>query len=359
MSLTSLAFKAARPFLHTCDPETAHMLTIRALKHLPAISYRKHDAILSQNLFGVTFPSPLGLAAGFDKNAEVPAQMLGFGFGFVEVGTVTPRAQYGNPKPRLFRLVEDEAVINRMGFNNSGHQAALAHLALRPKGIIGVNVGANKDSVDRAEDYVAGVEQFHPYADYITINISSPNTPGLRAMQSARELEQLLVRIIAARTACRSNIPLLLKIAPDLLDDELTDIAKVCQGMVEGVIISNTTLSRDGLTSPHKVETGGLSGKPLFHASTRMLAKFRVLTKGAIPIIGVGGISDAETAWQKICAGACLVQIYSALVYKGPGLAAEISRGLADRMRREGLTSLSKVIGRDAERIAHQSEAGA
>jgi dihydroorotate dehydrogenase len=359
MSLASLAFAAARPFLHTCDPETAHLLTIRALKHLPAISYRKHDPILSQSLFGLTFPSPVGLAAGFDKNAEVPAQMLGFGFGFVEVGTVTPRPQYGNPKPRLFRLVEDEAVINRMGFNNEGHQAARRRLSSRPKGIVGVNVGANKDSADRVADYVGGLEQFHPCADYITINISSPNTPGLRGMQSAKELEHLLSRIVAARTACRSRIPLLLKIAPDLSDEELMDIATVCQGMVEGVIISNTTLSRDRLRSALKGETGGLSGRPLFQASTRMLAKFRVLTKGSIPLVGVGGISNTETAWQKICAGASLIQLYSALVYKGPGLAGEISRGLADRMRRESVTSLSEIIGRDAEKIAHQSEAGA
>jgi dihydroorotate dehydrogenase len=359
MSLVSLAFAAARPLLHSCDPETAHLLSIRALKHLPATHYRQHDPILSQSLFGLTFPSPVGLAAGFDKNAEVPAQMLGFGFGFVEVGTVTPRPQYGNPKPRVFRLVEDEAVINRMGFNNEGHQATLARLKQRPKGIVGVNVGANKDSADRIADYVAGIENFHPYADYITINISSPNTPGLRGMQSARELEQLLSRIVAARTACRSRIPLLLKIAPDLNDEELSDIANVAKGMVEGVIISNTTLSRTGLSSHHRGETGGLSGKPLFDASTRILAKFRVLTKGAIPLIGVGGISDAETAWQKMRAGASLIQLYSALVYKGPGLAAEISKGLADRMRRESIKSLSQVIGIDAEAIAHQSEAGA
>jgi dihydroorotate dehydrogenase len=272
---------------------------------------------------------------------------------------VTPRPQYGNPKPRLFRLVEDEAVINRMGFNNEGHHAALMRLQKRPKGIVGVNVGANKDSADRIADYVEGIEQFHPYADYITINISSPNTPGLRGMQSARELEQLLSRIVAARTACRSRVPLLLKIAPDLNDEELSDIASVAKGMVEGVIISNTTLSRDGLKSSHRSETGGLSGRPLFHPSTRMLAKFRVLTKGSIPLVGVGGIYDAETAWQKLRAGASLIQLYSALVYKGPGLATEISKGIGDRMRGENVTTLSDIIGVDAERLSHQSEAGA
>jgi dihydroorotate dehydrogenase len=359
MSLASIAFAGIRPLLHTLDPEAAHLLTIKTLKHLPAIPFRGHDPLLAQKIFGLNFPSPVGLAAGFDKNAEVPAQMLGFGFGFVEVGTVTPRAQIGNPKPRLFRLVEDEAVINRMGFNNQGHAAARARLLQNKRGIIGVNIGANKDSVDRISDYVQGLEQFYPCADYITINISSPNTPGLRGLQSRSELENLLSRISTVRTRLRTSVPLLLKIAPDLNDEQLSDIAVVAPQFIDGVIISNTTLLRDGLKSAHRSEAGGLSGKPLFNASTRMLAKFRVLTKGVIPLIGAGGISNIETAWMKMRAGASLVQLYSALVYKGPGLAAEISEGLANRMRNENITSLSQIIGVDAERIVHQSETGA
>ncbi len=359
MKLASFAFNALRPLIHQLDPETAHSLSIKALKALPATSCRAHHPALQQKLFGLDFPSPVGLAAGFDKNAEVPNQMLGFGFGFVEVGTITPRPQAGNPKPRLFRLTEDQAVINRMGFNNEGHDAALARLSGKRPGIIGVNVGANKDASDRISDYVLGLQRFHPYADYITINISSPNTPGLRGLQSRGELEHLLSRLSAARTALRSRIPMLLKIAPDLNDEELNDIAMVAPQFVEGVIISNTTLARDGLQSQHKVQAGGLSGAPLFQKSTRILAKFRVLTKAAIPLVGVGGISDAETAWQKLRAGAALVQIYSALVYKGPGLAAEIAEGLVMRMQRESVSNLSEIIGIDAEKIAHQSEAGA
>ena len=360
MSIVNLGFALARPVLMGLDAEAAHRATIRALACLPARRPPAHDPCLRQHVFGLDFPNPLGLAPGFDKNAEVPNAMLGLGFGFVEVGTVTPRPQSGNPKPRLFRLVEDHAVINRMGFNNEGHEAALARLQSRKaSGIIGVNIGANKDSQDRAADYVAGIEKFSTVAHYITINISSPNTPGLRGLQSAAELQTLLARLNEARVQQKRRVPMLLKIAPDLLDSELADIAACCSGgTVDGVIISNTTLSRDGLVSPHKSEAGGLSGRPLRGLATRQLAKFYLLTKGTIPLIGVGGIEDTDSAWEKICAGASLVQLYSALVFGGPALVGGILRGLAQRLRAGGYASIKDVTGKDAGHFAHHMDPG-
>ena len=306
MSLARLGFPLARALLHRLDAEKAHRLTIRALRALPASAPPKPGP-LAVSLFGLTFPNPLGLAAGFDKNAEVPDAMLGQGFGFVEVGTVTPKPQEGNPTPRLFRLPEDQAVINRMGFNNEGHAAALRRLQARAgrPGIVGVNIGANKDAADRVADYVAGIEAFSTIASYLTVNISSPNTPGLRALQSRGELQGLLDRLNAARAGQARRPPMLLKIAPDLRDDELQDVADCCaNGAVDGIIVSNTTLSREGLRSPLKSESGGLSGAPLFTLSTRILAKLYRLTDGKIPLIGAGGINSAQAAVAKIEAGA-------------------------------------------------------
>ena len=360
MRIAALSFPLARPLLHALDAETAHGLTIRALAALPPGAPAAADPRLAVDAFGLRFPNPLGLAAGFDKNAEVPDAMLGLGFGFTEIGTVTPKPQQGNPRPRLFRLPEDRAVINRMGFNNEGHAGALARLRARARrgGIVGVNIGANKDSEDRIGDYVAGIGAFAEVASYFTVNISSPNTPGLRALQSRAELEQLLARLNAARATQARRPPMLLKIAPDLRDDELEDIAAACGGgAVDGIIVSNTTLSREGLRSAHAAEQGGLSGLPLLALSTRKLARMHVLTAGRIPLVGAGGVHDGPSALLKIRAGASLVQLYSALVYQGPGLVASILSFLAAEVARSG-ESLARLTGRDAAAIAHQGSSG-
>jgi dihydroorotate dehydrogenase len=360
VKLNQFGFSVARVFLHALDAEKAHRLTNRALSILPHSKTRVADPRLRVSAFGLDFPNPLGIAAGFDKNAEVVDAMLGWGFGFAEVGTLTPLPQAGNPKPRLFRLREDEAVINRMGFNNEGHATALARLEARRhrNGVVGVNIGANKDSSDRIGDYVTGIESFSHLASYFTVNISSPNTPGLRALQSRAELQSLLDRLNAKRAEQSQKPPMLLKIAPDLRDDELADIAEACAGgAVDGIIISNTTLGRDGLRSGMAKEQGGLSGKPLLELSTRQLAKVFVLTKGATPLVGVGGIHDAASAILKVKAGATLLQLYSALVYKGPALVDEILSGLSDELSRSGATLMS-MRGQDAEVIAHQGLSG-
>ena len=325
----SLAFQLAKPLLHKLDAEQAHGLTIKALKLAPrGNSGPITSTHLKTKVFGLEFPNPVGLAAGFDKNAEVPDAMLAMGFGFVEIGTVTPRPQSGNAKPRLFRLSADQAVINRMGFNNEGHAKVLQRLINRQKngGIVGVNIGANKDADDRVADYVLGLKVFSAVASYITINISSPNTPGLRNLQGKQDLQRLLEKLNAART---TKTPMLLKIAPDLTTEDLQDIADCCQGgSVDGVIISNTTLLRENLQSSHATEQGGLSGAPLFAKATQVLGDFHQISGGKIPLIGVGGISDETTALAKFKAGASLVQLYSALVYQGPQLVKDICRGL-------------------------------
>ncbi|MEP6827299.1 MAG: quinone-dependent dihydroorotate dehydrogenase [Aestuariivirga sp.] len=325
----SFAFALAKPLLHALDAEQAHRLTIQALKHGPQLGTGPiASPSLKRHVFGLEFPNPVGLAPGFDKNAEVPDAMLAQGFGFVEIGTVTPLPQAGNARPRLFRLSEDGGVINRMGFNNEGHAVVLQRLLERRArgGIVGVNIGANKDSADRIADYVRGIEVFEEVANYITINISSPNTPGLRNLQAKDDLQHLLSRINATR---KTKKPMLLKIAPDLAEDELSDVAQICGGgAVDGVIISNTTLARDGLTSSLAKEAGGLSGKPLFERSTHCLKVFHQMAGGKIPLIGVGGIHDTTSAKAKLAAGASLVQLYSALVYQGPALVREICDGL-------------------------------
>ena len=347
MGLADLGFALAKPFLHKMDAEQAHSLTISSLK---AGLGGSRGAITSQKLetklFGLTFANPVGLAPGFDKNAEVPDAMLGQGFGFVEIGTVTPRPQSGNAKPRLFRLIEDQAVINRMGFNNDGQQAVLRRLEARRNrgGIVGVNIGANKDSNDRVADYVSGIEAFRDVASYITINISSPNTPGLRNMQGREELLKLLSALNAKR---KTALPMLLKIAPDLAEADLQDVADVCAiEAVDGVIVSNTTISRPNLKSHHGSEMGGLSGRPLFDLSTQQLALFHKMTSGKISLIGVGGVSDIETAWAKIRAGASLIQVYSALVYQGPSLVSDICAGLERKLIASGFMHLRDAIGR-------------
>ena len=344
----------ALPFARLLDPETAHGLAIRALSRLPARPAPVDDRRLSVEAFGLRFPNPVGLAAGFDKEAEVPDALLGAGFGFVEVGTITPRPQPGNPRPRNFRLTEDRAVINRYGFNSGGHGPAFARLTARKArpGIVGVNVGANKDATDRVADYVAGIEKFAGLARYFTANVSSPNTPGLRDLQEERALDDLLGRVLEARDRAAPGIPLLLKIAPDLSLPHLDAVVQVARRRgVDGLIVSNTTISRPpSLRSPQKNETGGLSGRPVFALSTRMLAETYVRVEGAFPLIGVGGIESAETALAKIEAGATLIQLYSGLVYEGLGLAARIKAGLVTKLAAEN-TTLQALTGRDAANL--------
>ena len=341
-------FRNARSLLFRLDPEIAHRLTINALKYLPLRHVMEADPLLSSICAGLAFPSPIGLAAGFDKDGEVPAAMLGLGFGAVEVGTLTPRPQNGNPKPRLFRLVEDEAVINRMGFNNGGLDAAHKRLrGLNQDGaIIGVNIGANKDSQDRIADYVMGVKMMADVASYLTINISSPNTPGLRGLQDKGQLLALLDAVRDANGA--DGPPLFLKLAPDLDHSAIDDIAAIVVSRVDALIISNTTISRPDLQSKYRDEAGGLSGVPLADLAHQMLRNFRSATGGAIPLIATGGISNAADAYARIKSGAALVQIYSALVYHGPRLARTITSDLRTLLVRDGFTNIADATGIDA-----------
>lgn len=342
----------ARPVLRHFDPEDAHRLAIKSLKFLPRMSEAKEDPRLSIRAFGLNFPNPVGVAPGFDKNAEAPDALLRLGFGFVEVGTVTPRAQAGNPRPRIFRLDADEAVINRLGFNNDGEQRVLHRLAARAGegGIVGVNIGANKDSADRVADYVKLIGSFAPVASYVTVNISSPNTPGLRDLQQGKALDNLLARVIEARDHVSHNAgptPVLLKIAPDLSLSDLDDIVGVARARkVDGMIVSNTTLARPEMREREKsIEQGGLSGKPLFALSTRMLAEVFVRAENKFPLIGVGGVDSGAAALTKIKAGATLVQLYTGMVFRGPGLAASIKRELLQTLERGRHKSLVEFIG--------------
>lgn len=348
-------FPLARPFMSLIDPETAHRLTIRALR-LGAVPRQKQpDPVsLAIDLFGLHFENPLGIAAGFDKNGEVPDAMLAMGMGFAEVGTVTPRPQAGNPHPRVFRLPLHRAVINRLGFNNEGHEALKKQLVARRgrRGIVGVNIGANKDAADRIADYEAGIRAFDGLASYFTVNISSPNTPGLRALQNKAELETLISRVLAARRTGKARMtPVLLKIAPDLGAEELADIADVALHLgLDGIIVSNTTIAREGLVSGINAnETGGLSGAPLFSMSTRVLADMYRLTQGRIPLVGVGGISSGDDAYAKIRAGASLLQLYSALTYEGPALVGRIKADLAARLTADGFAHLKDAVGADVK----------
>jgi dihydroorotate dehydrogenase len=355
----SFLLDLALPFSRLFEAEDAHRLAIRALSLMPKSALPPDDPRLSVSAFGLNFKNPVGVAAGFDKNAEVPDAVLALGFGFAEVGTLTPKPQAGNPRPRVFRLLQDEGVVNRLGFNNEGFHAAVARLSKRrPNGILGINVGANKDSNDRMADYAAGVEVFSPYASYLTINISSPNTPGLRDLQSAEALNELIKRVLEARerAAQKGNgrKPVLLKIAPDVTLGDLDDIVEIAkQRAIDGMIVSNTTITRPGsLRDSNAKEQGGLSGKPLFDLSTRMLAETYLRAERAFPIIGVGGIDSAETAWKKIRAGATLVQLYTSMVYKGFGIAREINRGLSLFLDRGKHRSIQDVVGLGAVEAA-------
>jgi dihydroorotate dehydrogenase len=349
--------------MRALDPEDAHGLAIKALRFMPLGRPAAEPRELAVRVFGLNFPNPVGIAAGFDKNAMVPDALLRLGFGFVEVGTVTPRAQTGNPRPRLFRLASDEGVINRLGFNNAGAPSVLARLAARAEqgGIVGVNIGANRDSIDRAEDYVRLIETFAPVASYFTVNVSSPNTPGLRDLQQAKALDNLLARVVDARERVRPRsgpTPVLLKIAPDLTLadlDEVVDIAR--KHRLDGMIVGNTTITRPGsLRERDKArEAGGLSGRPLFKLSTRMLAETYVRAEGAFPLIGAGGIDSGPTAIAKIKAGATLLQLYTGLVFRGIGVVAEIKADLQAALKRGHRNSLASMVGADAAGITAES----
>jgi dihydroorotate dehydrogenase len=347
------------PLLRWFDPEDAHRLAIQGLRLLPPMRPRPDDAKLAVRAFGLNFPNPIGMAAGFDKSAEAPDALLRLGFGFVEIGTVTPKPQIGNPRPRLFRLERDEAVVNRMGFNNDGAEAVLRRLAGRAHlgGIVGVNVGANKDAADRVADYVKLIETFAPVASYFTVNVSSPNTPGLRNLQQAAALDDLLAKVIDARERVRQNAgdsPVLLKIAPDLSLTELDDVVHIARSRrVDGMIVANTTVARPSTLREQSraKEQGGLSGRPLFRLSTRMVAEAYVRAEGAFPLVGVGGIDSGGAALTKIRAGASLIQLYSSLIYRGLGLVDDIKNDLASTLRRTGRDSLSEIVGADAATI--------
>jgi dihydroorotate dehydrogenase len=339
------------PLLRALDPERAHGLAIKALRRgLVPRPRAIDDAILRTTVWGRDFPNPIGLAAGFDKDAEVPDALLALGFGFVEVGSVTPRAQPGNPKPRMFRLSEDGGVINRLGFNSEGLAAAAPRLAARARvGIVGANLGKNKDTVDAASDYESGVAALGRYCDYLVCNVSSPNTPGLRALQGKQPLQELIGRVQRMLATLPSSPPLVLKIAPDITDEDKRDIAEVALASgIAGLIVGNTTITRPStLRSRHREEAGGLSGRPLFALSTKILTDMYAATGGRLPLVGAGGIASGADAYAKIRAGASLVQLYSALIYHGPGLIGRIARDLAILLRRDGFARVADAVGAD------------
>ena len=349
-------FPLVRPLLHALDPETAHTLTLGSLARLPLRDPPADDPRLCVTVMSRVFPNPVGLAAGFDKGAQAPDALLGLGFGFVEVGGVVPRPQPGNPRPRVFRLPEDGAVINRFGLNSEGLAVVRARLEARRgrPGVVGVNIGANKEATDRLADYVACTRALAGLVDFITVNVSSPNTPGLRDLQGEAFLDDLLARVVAARDEAGPGTAVLLKIAPDIGLDGLDAMTATARRRgVDALVVSNTTVARPAsLRAAAKAETGGLSGRPLFSPATRLLAEAYLRVGTALPLIGVGGVDSAEAAWTKIRAGASLVQLYSALVYAGPGLVRDIKAGLVERMEREGLQSLAGVVGRDAAELA-------
>ncbi len=351
--------RLARPLLHALDPEEAHRLAIRLLQFAPLPPAPRDDKRLAMRVFGLNFPNPIGIAAGFDKNAEVPDALLRAGFGFVEVGTVTPLPQSGNPRPRLFRLDADHGVINRLGFNSDGADAVLRRLAARASagGIVGINVGANKDSPDRITDYVKLIERFAAVASYVTVNISSPNTPGLRNLQQATVLDDLLARVIDARERVAPHAgptPVLLKIAPDLALGDLDDVVGIARSRrVDGMIVGNTTVARPASLRDAKQahEAGGLSGRPLLPLANRMLAETYVRVEGVFPLVGAGGIDSGDSALQKIRAGASLIQLYSGLVFRGLGLIGEIKRALVAGLDHDGAGSPADYVGADAAAI--------
>ena len=337
--------------LHRMDPERAHDLSILALERglVPLQGGPVTSDRLRVSLAGMDLPNPIGLAAGYDKNGRVIAPLMRAGFGFLEIGAATPRPQPGNPKPRLFRLTGDQAIINRFGFNNEGAEAVGSRLAARPKGIpVGLNLGANKDSTDRAEDFAQVLPEAGATADFVTVNVSSPNTESLRDLQGAEALAALLDRVLAARDALPRRVPVFVKIAPDLTDPEIAQIAAVVRNAgLDGIIATNTTLSREGISGPHVGQAGGLSGRPLFQRSTRVLALLHRETQGAVPLIGVGGISSGQDVWDKLRAGASAVQVYSAMIYQGLSIASRLAQDLDDRLARDRL-SLAEVTGSGA-----------
>lgn len=352
------------PLIRLVDPERAHRLAIHALK-LGLVRdgpLAAADPALRMEVLGIDFPNPIGLAAGFDKSAEAWRPLLNLECGFIEIGTLTPRPQAGNPRPRVFRLLEDQAVINRYGFNNDGLDVGLRRLGDRDRnaGIVGINVGINKDSENQAGDFATAVERAAPLADYLTVNVSSPNTPGLRDLQAADQLDKLLAAVIAARDAGAGtdrHVPLLLKIAPDISRDLVHEIVEISiANSVSGIIVANTTLERpDSLASQNKDEAGGLSGAPLFDLSTKVLAWTYLAAAGRLPVIGAGGVDGPDSAYAKLRAGASLVQLYTALIYKGPGLFRAINEGLATRLRTDGHATVQEIVGIDAERWADRA----
>jgi dihydroorotate dehydrogenase len=349
-------FELAPPLLSLLSPEQAHEATLKSLELGLFPGPAPDHPSLASRFAGLALPNPIGIAAGFDKDARVPDAVLGLGCGFAEVGTVTPRAQGGNPRPRIFRLPRDQAVINRLGFNNGGHQAALERLRSRfaMRGVVGVNIGANKDAKDRITDYVQGIETFNDVASYFTVNISSPNTPGLRDLQAPETLDALLSRVMAARARLvdqgKPRRPIVVKISPDIAVVDIPAIAaRLVAYAVDGIAVSNTTLSRRSLTDASAREAGGLSGRPLFHRSTAMLARVHQATGGAIPLIGIGGIDSGAAALAKIRAGATLIQLYTGLIYQGPGLIGRIKEHLTEAVRTAKASAISELVGLDAE----------
>ena len=346
--------RAALGLLHRLDPERAHSLSLTALKlHLPNLPGVVSTPRLATALAGLALANPVGLAAGYDKNAVALTPLMRSGFGFLEVGAATPRPQEGNPKPRLYRLTADHAAINRFGFNNEGATSICARLALRPKSRVpvGLNLGANKDSADRAADFAAVLAACGPHIDFATVNVSSPNTEKLRDLQGRAALTSLLAGVMETRAGLARQIPIFLKIAPDLTDNDLAEIAEVALASgIAGIIATNTTLSRDGLKSADKGQMGGLSGAPLFERSTRVLAKLSQLTNGTLPLIGVGGISTADQAYQKIRAGASAVQLYTSMVYQGLSVAAKVARGLDAALAKGGFATLADAVATDRDR---------
>ncbi|BBF94879.1 quinone-dependent dihydroorotate dehydrogenase [Blastochloris tepida] len=348
--------RLSRPLLLAMDPEQVHALFLAGLRLAPLPKPEADDPRLAVKAFGLSFPNPLGAAAGMDKNAEVPDALLRLGFGFVEAGAVTPRPQPGNPRPRAFRLLADQALINRFGFNNDGMERVRARLAARAGrgGVVGLNLGANKDSADRAADYVRLIAAFAPVADYFTLNVSSPNTPGLRDLQAAAALDDLVARCVEAREAAARRRPLLLKIAPDIdLGTLDAMVAVVKRRGLDGMVVSNTTIARPAtLKDPQAKEAGGLSGRPLFEPSTRLLAHTYQRAEGAFALIGVGGVESGETAWAKIEAGATLVQLYSGMVFKGLGLIGDIKSTLLAKLAEGGFAQIADAVGSGADRWA-------
>ncbi|KMS52749.1 diguanylate cyclase [Novosphingobium barchaimii LL02] len=346
-----MLYSLIKPALFRIDAEKAHGLALSALRLAAPARAPAYPPSLASVVAGIAFPNPVGMAAGFDKDGEVPDALLRMGFGSAEVGSITPLPQAGNPRPRLFRLVEDRAVINRMGFNNSGAQVAVDRLEARAdtSGVVGINIGANKDSTDRVADYAIMAKLMAPIASYLAVNISSPNTPGLRALQDESALTGLLDAVIEARDAAcppAKRPPVFLKVAPDLEPADIDAIARIAiDKRLGALIVSNTTISRPALASVHKGESGGLSGAPLRDLAQQRLRDFRKATGGAVALVGVGGIANAEDAWARIRAGASLVQLYSAMVYEGPTIARKICKGLIELMKRDGFASIAEAVG--------------